>query len=185
MRHLLAATLTLASTLLLSSGADAQQRSALTLDASIGWSSGRTNGEYRDDRRGPAADVLLALRFRPVAAGALVAGVSASAQGVGATDDLCVPASTGGCIPTFPGFEMIGALVGWQNAGATVRVMGGPAYVQADWRGWAVGWQGRLDGALPVARHVAVVGSARGTVVPSYRGDAFRLIAFGVGLRIH
>ena len=80
---------------------------------------------------------------------------------------------------------MAGVLLGWQDSKEFVRVTTGAAYVQADWEGWSVAWQGRADLALPITSHFGAVASLRGTLVPNYpRGDSFRLFAFGLGVRI-
>jgi hypothetical protein len=166
-------------------GIEAQQRRAFSCDATIGRGGGHTEGEYRGDRGGVALDALLALRLRPAGSGALVGAVSAGIQGPYGSDARCVLSSTGGCVPSFPPFATLGALVGWQNASATLRASAGPAYVGAAGYGsGAVALQGRADGAVPLARHLALVASVRGTFIPNYRGDAFELFAFGAGVRI-
>ena len=162
----------------------AQQQRAFSGDATIGTGGGHTGGEYRGDRGGVALDVLLARSLRPAGGGALVGAANAGAQGPRGGDARCVVSSTGGCVPSFPAFATLGALVGWQNASATLRAMAGPAYVRARGSG-AVALEGRADGAVPLARHLALVASVRGTFVPNYRGDAFELFAFGAGVRIH
>ena len=163
----------------------AQRTPRITFDATVGKGTGRTDGMYRDNRSGVTADAVLAVRVASLLGGSLVAGVNGSAQGSGAYDTICLPSPKGGCIPAFPNFEIVGALVGWQDTPRRVRASAGAAYVQAEWDGWSVAWQGRVDLALPVASHVAAVASLRATVVPNYpQGDAFRLFAFGLGIRI-
>jgi hypothetical protein len=164
--------------------AHAQGMRPVTLDATLGKGTGRTDGIYRDDNRtGVTLDAMLAVRIRALTRGALVAGVNGSVQGAGPYDTVCLPAPGGGCIPAFPEFEMVGALLGWQDRNAFVRATAGAAYVQAE--GWSVAWQGRVDLALPVTSHVAPVASLRGTLIPNDpRGDSFHLFAFGLGLRI-
>jgi hypothetical protein len=125
----------------------------------------------------------LAMRLRAAGRGALLAGLSAGAPWAWSSTTVCLPASNGGCIPTFPQFLKVGALVGWENPSTTLRAMGGPAYVRADGK-QAFSLQGRVDGAAPISRHLALVASVRGTVVPNYRGDAFGVYALGVGIRM-
>ena len=165
--------------------AGAQESKAITLEATLGKGTGRTDGLYRDNRSGVTLDAILAARVRTLRRGALVAGVNVSVQGSGAYDTICLLAPDGGCIPEFPSFEIVGALVGWQDRNAFVRVTTGAAYVQAGWEDWSVAWQGRADLALPVTSHVAAVASLRSTLVPNYpRGDSFQLFAFGLGVRV-
>lgn len=171
--------------LLLPCTVEAQQRS-LSLDATVGMGHGRTTGEYVGDRRGVALDLLMALRLRPAIGGALVAGLNASAQGpfVGQDLLLCLPSPDGDCARQYPAFATLGALVGWENSSATLRVLAGAAYAESD-AAAALAVQGRVEAAVPIARHLALVASARGTMIPNYRGDAFSLLAFGAGIRIY
>jgi hypothetical protein len=158
---------------------------SVTFDATVGKGTGRTDGLYKDNRSGFAADAVLVMRIKSLPRGSLVAGVNGSVHGAGSHTDICLPAPDGRCIPAFPEFEMLGALLGWQDANAYLRATAGAAYVQAEWEGWSVAWQGRADLALPMASHFGAVLSLRATVIPNYpRGDAFRLFAFGLGLRI-
>ena len=170
-----------ASTLPLS--AWAQQTRAVSFDVNVGFESVRTSGEYRGPEQGSAVDAMLALQSSTRRRGAITTGLSAGVPWAWSSTTICLPASTGGCIPTVPGFLRIGALVGWENPSTTLRAMGGPAYVSADGRG-AFGLQARLDGAAPVTRHFALVVSARGTMVPNYRGDAFQVYSLGFGIRL-
>jgi len=176
--------LLLAGTLLVPVGAEAQPSRALSLDASIGQGRSYTAGEFDGDGKGLAVDALLALRLRPAGSGALVAGLGASSQGEAARNDICRVAPSGGCLSSHPHFSTIGALLGWESARGRLRVMGGPSFVSADSRS-TFGVQGRVDGAVPVSRHLALIASLRGTLVPDHGDDAFRLLAYGVGVRIH
>ena len=166
------------------SAANAQDVSRITFDATLGKGTGRTGGEYVNNQTGVAADALLAARVKSTGHGALVVGLNAGVYGTGPYDAICRPAP-GGCVPGFPEFEMGGALIGWQTRNALLRAMAGAAYAQADWDGWSLAWQARLDGALPLGRHIAALGSLRSALIPNYpNGDRFSLYAFGVGLRI-
>ncbi len=181
--HALTGSMAAALALALPLNAAAQQTRAVSFDANFGVETVRTSGEYRAPHRGSAVDALLAIRLQGAGHGALLAGLSAGTPWGWTSTSICILASNGGCIPTFPQFLKVGALVGWENPGATLRAMGGPAYVVAEGR-QAFGLQGRVDGAAPISRHLALVGSVRGTVVPNYRGDAFEVYALGVGIRI-
>ncbi len=165
--------------------AQTQAGRRVTFDATVGKGVGRTDGLYRDNRNGFSADAMLAVRIRSLPRGSLVAGVNGSAHGSGAYDTICLPAPDGSCIPAFPNFEMVGALLGWQDDNGYLRATAGPAYVQAEWDGWSVAWQGRADLSAPFASHFGAVLSLRATMIPNYpRGDAFRLFSLGLGLRI-
>ena len=163
--------------------AGAQQARALSLDVAVRHESVHTSGEFRSPQRGAAVDALVALRLSNAGGGAIIAGVSAGTPWAWSSTDICLPASGGGCIPTYPAFLKIGALAGWENRRATLRAMGGPAYVNADGAA-TLGLQARLDGALPMAGRFALVGSVLGTMVPNFRGDPFRVYSIGLGIRL-
>jgi hypothetical protein len=161
----------------------AQQRPSLSVEATFGHVFGYTAGEYLSDRQGIGVDLMLGVRAGAVGKRGIVLGANASLYDGGPHTLICYPATTrDGCIQPFPFFRVAGALVGWENASTTLRVMGGPAWADAE--SDALAWQARLDGALPVVWRLALVGSIRGTVVPSYRGDAVRLFALGLGVRV-
>jgi hypothetical protein len=180
----LAAALLIACTLGLPPTANAQRRSAVTLDASIGLASGGTSGQYLETQPGLSADALLALARSAPVRGMLVGGISAGIHGTGASTMIC-PAVPGGCMPVFPDFQVAGLLVGWQNQSGTLRLMGGPSFAWADWKPGAAAVQGRFDAAIPVMHRIALVASLRGTLIPNLEGDTFRLFAAGVGFRLH
>ena len=161
----------------------AQLHPSLSVEATLGLGFGYTAGEYLADRQGRGVDLMLGVR--PGAAGkrGIVLGANASLYDGGPHTLVCHQATRrDGCIRPFPFFEVAGALVGWENASTTLRVMGGPAWAHAE--SDALAWQARLDGALPVVWRLALVGSVRGTVVPNYRGDVVNLLALGLGVRV-
>lgn len=184
MRRLLSTSLLISSIVLAPPTAGAQ---SVSLDATIGRSNGHSGGEYMDNQRGMSADVLLAVGFGGAGGGRMVAGLNGSLHGTGTYAVACAPHPAGGCVRAFPQFELLGAVVGWQSGGSRLRAAVGAASARAygDWHEWHLAWQGRLDGALPIIPHIAAVASVRGTLVPEYRGDSVRLLALGVGLRIH
>jgi hypothetical protein len=175
--------LAIASLLAVARDTSAQPRSPISLEATVGMGFGSTDGDYRQNRTGLAADALLAARLRPTAGGALVVGLGASVQGSGASSLECRPAPGGGCVSRFPDFYAFAPLAGWENGHATLRAMAGPAFVHAMGAGQAVGIQGRLDVVAATIRRVAVIASLRPTWIPDYRGDAVGLLAVGLGLR--
>ena len=161
----------------------AQQRPSLSVEATLGHVFGYTAGEYLTDRQGKGVDLMLGVRVSAAGKRGIVLGANASLYDGGPHALVCHQATRrDGCVQPFPFFEVAGALVGWENASATLRVMGGPAWAHAE--SDALAWQARLDGALPVVWRLALVGSVRGTVVPKYRGDAVKLLALGLGLRV-
>jgi hypothetical protein len=179
----LAGTTAAVCALTLPLSAAAQQTRALSFDVNVGFESVHTSGEYRDPQQGSAVDAMVALRLGASGHGAIIAGISAGTTWGWSSPSICLPASTNGCIPTFPQFVKVGALVGWENASTTLRALGGPVYVSAD--GTATfGFQARLDSAAPIAQHLALVASVRATVVPNYRGDAFQVYSLGMGVRL-
>jgi hypothetical protein len=163
----------------------AQQPRALSLDATFGYVYGYTAGEYLNDRQGRAVDLMLGVRSGAAGRRGIVLGANVSLHGdTGPRSLVCYPATTSdGCIQPFPFFHVAGALVGWENASATLRVMGGPAWAHHH-EGDALAWQARLDGSAPVLTRLALVGSVRGTLVPRYRGDAVSLFGLGLGVRV-
>jgi hypothetical protein len=164
-----------------------QASSRVSFDATIGPGVVRTSGPYRDLSNDITLDAMLGVRVREFSHGAVFAGMNVGVHsGWGGTDLDCIPAPGYACAPRLPTFEMVGAVVGWQDTRAIIRAATGATYVQADWDGWSVAWQSRVDLRLPMTRHVSPVMSLRATVVPNYpNGDSFRLFAFGFGLRIH
>jgi hypothetical protein len=163
----------------------AQQRPALSLEASVGFGVG-DGSEWRN-RAGFALDGLVGLRVRSAPGGAILAGLAGGMQGMPGSGDDCLLTPSGGCVPDFPLFYSAAALLGWEAArasGPSLRVLAGPAYYRADEGGAALGLQGRLEVASPAWLHVAVVASVRGAVLPNFRGDALALAAAGFGLRL-
>jgi hypothetical protein len=189
MRRLLSTSLLISSIVLApptagaQSPGESQRWPSVSIDATIGGSNGHPRGEYMDNRSGMSADVLLAVGFGRVAGGRMVGGLDGSVYGAAGRIVACAPS----CVRPFPSFTLLGAVVGWESGRSRLRVSAGPAAACAYRLGDApsLAWLGRLDGALPIARHVAAVASGRGALVPEYRGDPVRLLALGVGLRIH
>lgn len=163
--------------------AEGQQRPSLSLEATVGGAYGYTTGEYLGDRQGIGLDLMVGARAGAADKRGIVVGANASLHDGGPHTLICHQSTTGaGCIQPFPFFRLAGVLVGWENAATTLRVMGGPAWAHAE--SGALAWQARLDGALPVVRRLAVVGSVRGTVVPNYQGTLVSLLALGLGVRV-
>ena len=163
--------------------ADAQQRRPVSLDVTLGINNSATDGQVKDrTTAGVAADLTLAIRVDRSRHG-LVAGVSAGVYGPVAFNDMCVPAPDGGCLPNYPAFALLAALVGWESSRGVVRGMAGLGYADGEKSHSALGLQSRLDVALPVFRHLALIGSLRATVIPNYLGATYGIGAIGLGLR--
>ncbi len=158
----------------------------VSLEITMGYGVGGSSGEYRRSGGGPAVDVLVAARLRSTLRGAWVGAVSLAAQPIlVSSDDRCIPASDGGCVPDFPGLPVVSLLGGWETAGGAQRVMVGPGLTtEVDWRKSKLVWVLRVDGALPMTGRISMVGSIRGTLVPSFQGASFRQGSLMAGLRI-
>ncbi len=168
----------------------AQERSPVSLEASVGVGVGRSSERFREST-GLALDATLASRIRRTPSGAVIVALSGGGQGIltGVTS-LCEPMPDGNCAPAYPGFYSLAALAGreWTHGvGASVRALAGPAYYRADWRsggGGALGLQARVDVTTPPLWRVALLGSFRGALLPSFHGSRHTLGAIGLGLRV-
>jgi hypothetical protein len=170
----------------LASLAPAQRRPAISLDVTLGASGGQTDGVFLDRKtRGQSADVTVTLRLRRASSNGPVVGINASMQGAGGYLTICIPKADGGCVPGFPGFNIFGVLAGWESQRSVLRVTGGAAYAVSDDDARGLGAQARVDLAMPLFRHLALLGSVRGVHMPNVGGDRFSFFAVGGGMRIH
>ena len=166
--------------------AAAQQRAPLSVEASVGTSYGYGGGD-RMNREGYALDGLVAWRARPLWRGALLLGASAGRHGSMGADAVCSLTPTGECRPGYPRFTGGSLLAGWEAArarSASLRVLVGPSVQRAEAGGGALAVQARVELATPPLARLALVGSARGSYLPAYRGEAYLLQALGIGLRL-
>jgi hypothetical protein len=162
--------------------AHAQQAPLWSLDASLGAAGSFTKGYVYDDAiAGISADLTFALRFPNIP---LVVAANATANGPIAGSDVCYFSPRGGCMPRHPEFAFLGALAGWESARARVRALGGPAYALARWEHPAFAIQSRVDVALPIVRHLALIGSLRAMLVPNYDHASYNVPSAGIGLRV-
>ena len=161
-----------------------QNTSALSLEASVGGGAG-VGGSFTD-RGAFASDVMFGLRLRSEQdAGALFA-IALEWQGAMSSDDVCLVAPTGGCVPNFPPVSSLVALAGWESGrmhGSTFRLLAGPRYFKRE-NSHVAGLEYRGELATPAPFHVALVGFARGDVLARLSDRAFAIWAIGVGLRI-
>ena len=171
-------------------GAGAQSAQSLSLDLSVG--PGYLLGGPEVLSRGSmVADGLLILRLAKDGRGGLLAGMSASWQGPPPSGDMCKRGQAGQCLQNYPQFTTVALLAGWTSASARVRVLGGVATVRAQPEeqsarpDYTVGFPVRVETVLAKFSHVAAVVSLQATVLPQYRGDAYTLLASGLGFRIY
>lgn len=178
-------TLALACAAALPPDAAAQRRFGPSVEASLGISAGGGGTYYH--RTGGAMDAVVAIPVAGTRDRTWVAGVTGTANGPVAVDDVCLVGPNDTCVPDYPTFVSLGVLAGVQSRlgrGFSSRVLAGPAYYQAVDGGDTFGLQGRVDVAKPLVFRTALVASVRGAVLPRYEGETLRFAAFGLGLRI-
>ena len=160
------------------------QRVGLSLDATLGAGSTKTNGKYTArSTNGATVDVLVAARSGSMERSGFVLAVNWWAQSAGAQDDACLPKVGGGCLDDVPSISLLGAMAGWQTENGVVRFAAGPAYgLLDDERALAI--EGRADLSASVFRYVALVVSLRGAVLPNVAGHRFDMFAAGAGVRL-
>jgi hypothetical protein len=97
----------------------------------------------------------------------------------------------------FPALASIALLAGQSYSmplGGSVAVLGGAGLYIPEGEsnggrfledgGTALGLQARIDGATAVKGHMAFLLSLRGALLPNLRGDSYRVLALGIGLRL-
>jgi hypothetical protein len=162
----------------------AQEPWPISLDASLGASFGTTSGIYRSNGYGIFADLTLAAQFGSESTGGLVAALSASGQGQISYEDDCVTRPDyDGCVPYFPAFATIALTAGYETRGGGLRFLAGPARVSEE-GDFALGLTGRVDVAAHFLWHISAISSLRGTYIPSFRDDRFRMGSFSAGFRL-
>ena len=183
--RILALTLALALFPAAATDVEAQTSHRFSLDATAGKGFGRATGSFEGGRSGFAGDLLVAARLHALGGGSLVAGMSASAQGSGASTMICRAEPGAECAPNFPSFFLFTPSLGWESRDAGLRILAGPALVQTDFDGErAVGIQARIDMATAMTDHFAMVASIRPAIIPNYLGERVGLLGFGVGFRL-
>ena len=162
------------------------QQHPFAIDATLGGGVGHGGPRVRN-RGGFAADASVGVRLGRPLNGRGTVVFSAGWQGALAGADDCPLVPGGGCLGRYPMFFSAAALAGVEVGrphGATIRLLAGPAYFREDDGEEAFGMQARFDVSTPAALHVALVASARASVLPNFRGDIYSLSALGVGVRI-
>ena len=181
-----AALLTVIAALSASEPAYAQRAPAWSFGVGAGAGGSFTGTSVKDGPWAamPAVDLTLMFRPRP-SHNAFVFGLNATGIWIYPSNDMCVIAPDGGCLPGHALFSFGGVLAGWESRGSRLRVVGGPAFAVADGPHPALGLQARVEGALPIVRHLSFAGSLRGGLVPNYEGATYSLVGAGIGLRLH
>jgi hypothetical protein len=172
------------------------QESGLSVDATIG--GGHAFGGAPLDHRAVASlDALVAFGRRAPSVSSTVYGLALNAQGKMDFGDVCHTTVPGGpCLKDFPALASIALLAGRSRSlplGGSVAVLGGAgvyfpeggsnALGFREHGGTALGLQARVDGATAVKAHMAFLVSLRGALLPNLRGDSYRLLALGIGMR--
>ena len=164
----------------------AQSHPALSLDVTLGGSSGSGGRQDYYDSVDISAEVTLGLRQHPERALSWLSAVTVGRRSPLEFGDKCVVRLGGGsgCAPAFPTFSHLGLLGGgeWRRAATAVRVLAGPAFY-AGGGASGLGAQLHLDGAVGF-RHLAFVAAARGSWIARVSGEALRCHSLEFGLRV-
>lgn len=165
--------------------AAAQSRDSVTVDFTVGASTGTGGKRLYADRNGVAATLLVGVRSGPRAPFAPVYAVALDGLGTVDFGDVCLidPTATHGCAQQFPSFVSAGLLGGAElgDSRAALRALVGPAYVAASGRD-GLGAQLHVDASLG-AKHVALVGSLRKDFVRRFDGETLHVSSVEFGLR--
>jgi hypothetical protein len=163
-----------------------ERRLGPSVEASVGASLG--GGGLYSHRAGGAMDAVLTVPVAATSSGTLFLGVTGTANGPLAVDDICLVGPDESCVEDYPTFMSLGVVGGVQrqlSSTLSSRLLAGPAYFQSVDGDDALGLQGRVDVAhATVLPRVALVASLRGSLLPRYEGETLRFAAFGLGLRI-
>lgn len=163
----------------------AQSHDSLSLDVTLGPSTGSGGRRYYYDSADIAGEITLALRPHPDRASAWIAAVSVGRRTPAEFGDRCAinPGGAPGCAPAFPSFSHLGLLGGreWRRSQTEVRAFAGPAYYFGGASG--LGGQLHVDAAAGFT-HLQFVAAARGTWVDRFTGETLRAHSLEFGLRV-
>jgi hypothetical protein len=163
--------------------ANAQRTPLWSLDGTVGVVGSYTGALVKEAAVAmPTLDLTFAVRVRP-SHNALVLGLNASG-GPYASNDMCVFGPDGRCLPSHAGFAFAGLLAGWESRGARVRALAGPAFAISGGPHPVLALQSRIETAISIVRHVALIGSLRAALVPNYESAVYSLVSAGLGLRL-
>ena len=164
----------------------AQSRDRLSLDVTLGPSTGSGGRRYYYDSADMGAEITLALRPHPESLSGWIAAVAVGRHTPVEFGDPCAldPGGGSGCAPAFPSFSHLGLLGGreWRRSHGAVRALVGPAFYCG---GGASGLGGQLHvDAAAGFRHLQFVAAARGTWVDRFTGETLRAHSLEFGLRM-
>jgi len=165
---------------------DAQARTSVAVDATVGGGRGK-GGEYWDREIGGARLAASVRRWRSPRF-ALFGELSMDWLAITMGHDLvCYPSSRGGCMDPYPALSGPAAIIGVatrnSDRGLEARLgVGGGAYVADGTRVGATVSQ--LDATFFPLVHAGVVLGARWIVVPRYRSDKLSMLTWSFGLRL-
>jgi hypothetical protein len=168
--------------------AAAQARDSLSLDATIGASTGLGGRRPYYNSGDIAAEMTLAFRFHPERSVAAVGALSVGGRGTVLSDDVCRlvdgPGGAVSCAPRFPALNHVGILGGVESRASRVsmRVLAGPAFYGREGAS-GFGAQTQLDGAIGFS-HLALVGAVRGSWIARVTGETFLFRSLEFGLRV-
>lgn len=159
---------------------------SVAVDLGLGVGQGLGGASF-PDRDIVAWNLTAALSVRPTGHGTLLAAVHASAYQLLSTSDCVVAVGNGpSTCATFPSYETVGLLGGWSqraDQGGGLRVLVGPAYVNATETRSGVGLVARLDATQRLSRHVGFVFFGEGVLPRITGGERLAVVVLGVGLR--
>lgn len=164
----------------------AQSRDPLSLDVTLGPSTGSGGRRHYYDSADVGVEITLAVRPHPDRPSAWLGGVTVGRRTPAEIGDRCFvdPGSGPGCAPAFYSFSHFGLLGGreWRRSHGAVRAFAGPAYY---WGGGASGLGGQLHvDAAAGFKHLQFVVAARGTWVDRVTGETLRAHSLEFGLRV-
>lgn len=165
----------------------AQSRDPVSIDATIGLSTGSGGRLPYYSSDGIAGEITLTFRPHPEreTAGVVAATVGGQSHFDGYGDKCVVnPEYGSGCLPAFPSFSHVGVLGGVEGQwpGFAMRALAGPAFYGGGGAS-GIGGQLHLDGAIGFT-HLAFVVAIRGCLVARVTGETLRSHSLEFGLRV-
>jgi hypothetical protein len=164
----------------------AQSHPALSLDVTLGGSSGSGGRQDYYDSDDISGEITLGMRQHPEPGLSWLSALTVGRRSPLEFGDKCVVRLGGssGCAPAFPTFSHVGLLGGgeWRGPATALRVLAGPAFYAGGGPS-GVGAQLGLDGAVGF-RHLAFVAAARGSWIARVSGETLRCHSLEFGLRM-
>jgi len=166
----------------------AQSQDSLSLDVTLGRSTGSGGRRPYLSSGDIAAEITLGFRPHPDRGSAWMAAFTLGRRSgpLAFGDERCIvqPGPDSGCEPAFPTFSHIGLLGGreWRASHADLRALAGPAWYGGGGAS-GLGAQLHVDAAVGF-RHLAFVVAARGSWVGRVTGETLRCRSLEFGLRI-